>query len=359
VDKATNSRAHDTFSICGRNIGSGHPPFLIAEIAQAHDGSLGMAHAFVDAAAEAGADAVKFQTHIATAESTLDEPFRVRFSRQDQTRYDYWRRMEFSPEHWLGLSDHARERNLVFLSSAFSVEAIELLEKIGVPAWKVGSGEFSSSYLIEAMTATKLPIIFSTGMCTYEDVSRAVHRIVGSGSAIALLQCTSKYPTPLTEVGLNVMNEYRRRFGCPVGLSDHSGTIWPGIATIMRGFDLVEAHLTLDRRMFGPDTTSSLTIAEFRRLSEARSSIWTMDANPIDKDSMARELSTMRSTFTKSVAPSRELSAGTVLTAEMLTMKKPGGGIPESDLPRLVGKRLRRSVNELRILTWDDVQSDS
>src|SRR5688572_15126233 len=116
------------FSIGKKNVGPGFPAFLVAEIAQAHDGSLGLAHAFVDAAADAGADAVKFQTHIAAGESTVEEPFRVRFSQQDETRYQYWKRMEFSADGWRGLAQHAADRGLTFLSSPFSIEAFELLQ---------------------------------------------------------------------------------------------------------------------------------------------------------------------------------------------------------------------------------------
>src|SRR4029078_10326501 len=123
----TRVRQVSRLSIAGRDVGPGSPAMVIAEVAQAHDGSLCLAHAFIDAVADAGADAVKFQTHIAAAESTLDEPFRVRFTQQDATRFDYWRRVEFTPEEWQGLAAHARERGLIFLSSAFSVAAVDLL----------------------------------------------------------------------------------------------------------------------------------------------------------------------------------------------------------------------------------------
>src|SRR5918992_3358857 len=122
---------------------------IIAEVAQAHDGSLGMAHAFIDAIATTGADAVKFQTHIASAESTPTEPWRIQFSRQDTSRYDYWKRMEFTEAQWSGLKQHADERGLIFLSSPFSIEAVELLERVGVAAWKVASGEVSNRPLFE------------------------------------------------------------------------------------------------------------------------------------------------------------------------------------------------------------------
>src|SRR4029077_2662993 len=129
------------FSSIEKNSSSQKRCLIIGEVAQSHDGSLGMAHAFIDAIANAGADAVKFQTHIASAESTLTEPWRVKFSRQDATRYDYWKRMEFTKEQWSGLKLHAEERGLLFLSSPFSLEAVELLEEIGIKAWKVASGE--------------------------------------------------------------------------------------------------------------------------------------------------------------------------------------------------------------------------
>src|SRR3990172_4093535 len=137
---------------------------IIGEVAQAHDGSLGIAHSFIDAIADAGANAVKFQTHIASAESTRAEPWRVAFSRQDASRYDYWKRMEFSEEQWSGLRAHAHERGLLFLSSPFSIEAIQLLRRIGVDAWKVASGEITNPEALAEMTQGGLPIILSTGM---------------------------------------------------------------------------------------------------------------------------------------------------------------------------------------------------
>src|SRR4030095_1630017 len=148
---------------------------IIGEVAQAHDGSLGMAHAYIDAVANAGADAVKFQTHIAAAESTPGEPWRVKFSRQDTTRYDYWKRMEFSEEQWRGLADHANGRGLLFLSSGFSPEAVDLLERVGVPAWKVGSGEVSNPPLLAKMARTGKPVILSSGLSDWDELDAAVN----------------------------------------------------------------------------------------------------------------------------------------------------------------------------------------
>ncbi|MGI9463747.1 MAG: N-acetylneuraminate synthase family protein, partial [Aestuariivirgaceae bacterium] len=152
----------------------GAPCTIIAEVAQAHDGSLGTAHAYIDAAATAGADAVKFQTHIAAAESTPHEPWRVKFSDQDETRYDYWKRMEFTPEQWAGLKRHADDAGLMFLSSAFSLEAVELLKKIGIAGWKVASGEITNLDMVSAMSATGQPMLISTGMSDFDEIDAAV-----------------------------------------------------------------------------------------------------------------------------------------------------------------------------------------
>ena len=143
---------------------SAAPCFIIGEIAQAHDGSLGTAHAYIDAVAATGADAVKFQTHIASEESSALDTWRVKFSRQDATRYDYWKRMEFTAEQWAGLKQHAEEKGLVFLSSPFSLAAIDLLERLGMAAWKVASGEVTNRLFLDAMIATKKPVLVSSGM---------------------------------------------------------------------------------------------------------------------------------------------------------------------------------------------------
>ncbi len=338
-----------------RRVGQGEVCFLIAEVGQAHDGSLGMAHAYVDAAAEAGADAVKFQMHIAQEESTLDEPFRVAFTRQDDTRYAYWKRMEFTREEWAGVAQHARERRLLFLSSAFSVRAVEILHGIGLPAWKVGSGEIASRDLLDAMIDAGGPILLSTGMSGYDEIDATVTGLRSRGVQVGLFQCTTRYPVDLADVGLNVIDELRTRFDCPVGLSDHSGTPFPSLAAIARGANVIEAHIVFDRRMFGPDTRASLTVDEFASLVQARDAFAEMFAHPVDKDEIARVLAPTRKIFGKSVAPVRDLAAGTVLRRELLTVKKPGTGIRGSQIDALIGRRLKREVDARRLLCWADL----
>jgi len=318
--------------------------FIIAEVAQAHDGSLGTAHAYIDAAAKAGADAVKFQTHIAAAESTPDEPWRVRFSYQDDTRYDYWRRMEFTQDQWNGLKRHADERNLVFMSSPFSVAAAELLKKAGIQAWKIASGELNNPLLLESIADSRLPVFVSTGMSKIPEIQGAVDALRAHALDFTLLQCSSVYPCPAEKVGLNLITEYKDRFACPVGLSDHSGTIYPGLAAAMLGIAALEVHITLSRESFGPDVACSVTSPEFRQLVDGIRFIERMKANPVDKDAMANELDETRRIFRKSIVTTRELKAGEPIRAEFLTLKKPGTGLPAERLPHLVGRTLRRSV---------------
>ena len=203
---------------------------IIGEVGLAHDGSLGFAHAFVDEVARAGADAVKFQTHIAEAESTPAEPFRVAFSRKDATRYEYWKRLEFSEAEWRGLADHARDQGLLFLSSPFSREAVQMLTRVGMPMWKVGSGEVGNGPLLDAMAATGRPILLSSGMSDLAELDGSVERVRAAGVPLAVLQCTTAYPCPPERIGLNLLQVFRERYGCYVGLSDHSGTIYPSLA---------------------------------------------------------------------------------------------------------------------------------
>lgn len=329
---------------------------IIGEVAQAHDGSLGMAHAFVDAIAAAGADAVKFQTHLAAAESTPAEPWRVPFSKQDASRYDYWRRMEFTEDQWRGLKEHAEKRGLVFLSSPFSPEAVALLRRIGVRAWKVASGEITSPDVFEPIADTGQPILMSTGMSDMAEIDDAVARMRARNIPFAVMQCTSSYPCPPERVGLNMLSVFRQRYDCPVGLSDHSGVIFPGLAAATLGADVLEVHITLSREMFGPDVAASITTAELNQLVRGVRFIEAAMANAVDKDDVARGLRDVRRLFTKSVVARTDLQAGTILEAAHLAARKPGTGVPAARLGEFVGTRLRRALRENDMLAAGDVE---
>ncbi len=332
------------------------PCLIIGEVAQTHDGSLGTAHAYIDAIAAAGADAVKFQTHIAAAESTPGESWRVKFSKQDETRYEYWQRMEFTPAQWLGLAQHAQERGLIFLSSPFSCEAVDLLEAIGVPAWKVGAGEVSNLPLLDYLTRTGKPVIFSSGMSDWEEMDRAIACVQKASLPFAVLQCTTAYPCPPEQLGLNVIAELRQRYHCKVGLSDHSGTAFAGLAAASLGASIVEVHVAFSRDCFGPDVAASITTAELRELVHGVRFIERALAHPVDKNEMAGAMSDLRRVFGKSIVAARALPAGHVISSADLGFKKPGTGIPAARFGELAGRRLRKPVAADSLLAEDDLE---
>jgi N-acetylneuraminate synthase len=315
-----------------------------------------MGHAFIDAVAAAGADAVKFQTHIAAAESTPEEPWRIKFSRQDATRYDYWKRMEFTEEQWQGLKQHADDCGIVFLSSPFSLEAVELLSRVGVAAWKIPSGETASLQILEQMLASRLPIILSTGMSPLSEIDDVVNRIQERGVPLAVLQCTTAYPCPPEKVGINLISFFRERYHCAVGLSDHSGTIYPGLTAAALGIQLLEVHVTFSRQTFGPDVLASVTMDELQQLVEGVRFIEKMMANPVDKEAIAGKFNELRATFTKSIVARKSLKAGTILKADDLSLKKPGTGIPANRLPEICGRRLKRSVKADTLISENDLE---
>jgi N,N'-diacetyllegionaminate synthase len=340
--------------IFGVNVTNFSRPFIIAEIAQAHEGSLGMAHAYIDAVANSGADAIKFQTHIASSESTLDEPFRIKFSQQDDTRYEYWKRMEFTPVQWKGLKDHASECGLVFLSSAFSADAVEVLDQIDMPAWKVGSGEFWSKELILKMKETGKPLLISTGMSNWSEIDAIVTSMNEDKYPFALLQCTTKYPTAFCEIGINVLEIMQRKYDCPIGFSDHSGSVYPSMLAMAKGAALIEVHVTFHRGMFGPDVKASVTMNELAQIVEARDAFSVICENPLDKDIESTGLSKTRALFVKSLSVKKDLPIGHVITNDDLCLKKPGTGIQPEETSDVIGKILVKSVSSKRLLKWDD-----
>ena len=340
-----------------RLINGNEGAFIIAEIAQAHDGSLGLAHSYIDAVADVGADAVKFQTHIASAESTKNEKFRVPMSGQDNSRFDYWKRMEFTKKQWRDLSMHANERGLVFLSSPFSVDACELLSSIGLSAWKIGSGEVYNHQLINEIIKTKKPILLSTGMSPFSDIDEIYKKLKANTSDFAFFQCTSSYPSPLDQVGLNIIEEFRNRYECHLGLSDHSGTVFPSLAAMSaHAIDLIEVHVVFDKRMYGPDTSSSITIEDLSFLVAANKAFTTMRNYPVDKNLAAQKLEETKQLFTKSLCLINSLEAGELIDVNNLTLKKPGTGIPYSQLDKVVGRRVSNKVLSDRLINWDDLE---
>ncbi|MFN8249248.1 MAG: N-acetylneuraminate synthase family protein [Ferruginibacter sp.] len=331
--------------------------FIIAEIAQAHEGSLGIAHSYIDALAQTGVDAVKFQTHIAEAESSIHEPFRVKFSYEDATRYDYWKRMEFTPEQWAGLKSHCEEKNMEFISSPFSMAAVDLLEKLGVKKYKIGSGEVSNLLMLEKIAGTGKDIILSSGMSSLAELDNTIGFLKPFGNRLSVMQCTTAYPTVAGQWGLNVLPVLKQRYQLPTGFSDHSGDIFSCLAATALGAELLEFHVVFDKAMFGPDAKASLTIEQVKKLVQGVKEITNDLETNLSKES-SEGFAELKKIFQKSLALNKALDKGHVISFYDLEAKKPAGyGINAGDFKNVIGKKLSRNKSAQDFLTEDDLEA--
>jgi N-acetylneuraminate synthase len=267
--------------------------------------------------------------------------------------------MEFTSEQWRGLKQHADDRGILFLSTPFSDRAVDLLQGIGMKVWKAASGEIGNLPLLSRMAATGDPVILSSGMSDWSELDSAVDTVKRNGNALAVLQCTSAYPCPPERVGLNMLEVLNSRYETPVGLSDHSGSIFAGLAAVTLGAEVLEVHVAMSREMFGPDVPASVTTDELRQLVDGVRQIERMIAAPVNKEQMAAELAPLRDLFTKSVVAGFDLSAGTVLEREHLKLKKPGTGLNSSQLPQLLGRRLNRGLRADEFVTLNDIDPET
>jgi len=329
--------------------------FIIAEIAQAHDGSLGILHSYIDALAKAGVDAIKFQTHIAEAESSEHEPFRVNFSYEDKTRYDYWERMGFTFAQWKEIKEHCDEAGVEFISSPFSNAAVDLLEKVGVKRYKIGSGEVNNLLMLEKIARTGKPIILSSGMSSFDEINESVEFLKQRGIETSILQCTTAYPTEPKEWGLDVMDELKERFKLRTGFSDHSGDVYACLAAAARGAEILEFHAVFDKRMFGPDASASMDIDEISFMVKGVRQICESLELKVDKDDNSK-FDTLKGIFEKSLALNKDLLEGHILSFDDLEAKKPKGyGLDASQYESMIGKRLNKDMKKWDFLNLGDI----
>jgi N-acetylneuraminate synthase len=325
---------------------------IIAEIGSVHDGSFGNALRLIDAAADAGADAVKFQTHLAEAESLPDAPAPAYFG--DEPRIAYFNRTGFALDQWKRLAGHAAARDVAFLSSPFSIEAVDLLEQVGVAAYKIPSGEVSNLPLLERVAATGKPVLLSSGMSDWAELDAAVATL-RSGGSLTVMQCSSTYPCPPERVGLNVLREIAERYATPVGFSDHTTGLAAPVAAAALGASVIEKHFTFSRLMYGSDAKHSMPPEDFRVMAAAIREVWVMLARPVDK-SDASDYREMKRIFEKSIVTARPLPAGTLITRDALAFKKPGDGIRAADYRSVLGRRTARALGADHKLASGDLE---
>ena len=334
--------------IAGRMLGP--RVFVIAEIGNNHNGEVDLAERLIDAAAGAGADAVKFQTHIAEAEMLPSTPTPPHF---DEPRWDFTKRMELSRDDHLRVKAFAEERGLVFFSSPFSVEAVELLEEVGVPAYKVASGELTNPPILEAIAATGKPVLLSSGMSGLEDVERAAETLRSRGSDLLVMQCTSNYPCPPELVNLRAMTMMGERLGAPYGLSDHTTGVWASVAAAALGALAVEKHFTVDKSLYGPDHKASLLPEELASLVEGVREVEAALGDGLKERDPS--LDPARATFEKSIVARVAIPRGAVLAPEMLTTKRPGNGISALHFAEIVGRTTTRELEPDHLLEEADL----
>ena len=328
--------------------------FIIAEIGQAHDGSLGIMHSLIEASAKLGVNGIKFQVHIADAESTLDEPFRINFSYEDQTRFDYWRRMQFTPNQWRGIKQKCDQLNVEFMASAFSTEAVDLLEKLQIKRYKVGSGDLNNILLIDKIIKTGKEILLSTGMANNQEIEFVINRIKEAGNKLTLFQCTSNYPTNAEEVNLQVIKTFKEKYKCEVGLSDHSGEIYAALGAVALGADVIEVHVTFSKDMFGPDSMSSLNFEQLENLVKGirfleKARIGDFNTK-VDKD-----FKKLKQTFGRSLYLKKDLKINQTINLEDIEAKKPADlGVNSSEYEKFLGKKALRNLDKGILLKFED-----
>jgi len=338
-----------------RAVGPGAPCFVIAEAGVNHNGDLDLAHALIDVAAGAGADAVKFQTystpHLVT-ERAPKAQYQMIDVADEESQYDMLARLELSELDHVELRDHCKDLRLEFLSSPFDARCADMLDRLGLRAFKLASGELTNLPLLRHVAGLGKPLILSTGMADLDEVRTAVEALRGAGDPpLALLHCVSAYPAPLEDCNLRAMATLAREFGLPVGWSDHTEGTAVAVAAVALGAVIVEKHFTLDRDLPGPDHQASLEPDDLIQLVRAVRAV-----EPALGDGIKRPRACEANTAEvarKSLVAARNLTGGAPLIDGDLIVRRPGTGLPPARLDEVTGRRLRTDVAVGTPLTED------
>lgn len=340
--------------IADKCIGHGQPTFIIAEAGVNHNGDIRLAYQLIDAAAAAGADAVKFQTFKAeklVTKSAKMADYQVQNTGLQQSQLEMLRKLELQYDAHAELKAYAESKGLIFMSTPFDQDGIDFLRELGVVAFKAGSGDLTNLPYLQKMAGQGLPMIISTGMAVMQECVDAVDAIRAVGDpGLVVLHCTTNYPCPEHEVNLRAMNSMGAELECLVGYSDHTdGILVPQLA-VAAGACVIEKHFTLDRNMEGPDHRASLEPHELKAMVEAIRMVEAIMGHG-NKVPNASELGIMEAAR-KSIIAKVDIPAGTLITADMLDIKRPGTGISPKKMFDLVGKRSKVAIDADAIITW-------
>lgn len=324
--------------------------YIIAELGNTHDGSLGLAKQMIHAASECGVNAVKIQTHIFDAESLPNAPNPPYF--KGESRKQYFERTAFTRDQYLELIATAQvECGVDFLSSPFSIEAVDFLDSMGMKIFKIPSGEVSNTPLLRHVAKTGKPVFLSSGMSSWAELDLAVETLRDNGcEKLTLLQCVSSYPCPAKDAGLNVMELMRKRYALDVGYSDHTMGLAIPLAAVTLGATVIEKHFTLSKKMYGSDAKNSMEPSEFASMVQGIRDIESAMSHKVDKDKIVEELAEMKHVFEKSIVSIRDIPAGTKIDETMIAVKKPGNGIPARMYDKVLGKVANVTIKENQLI---------
>jgi len=339
----------DWVDIAGHKVGSGQPCFIIAEAGINHNGDMKRAKMLIDAAVNCLADAIKFQTHLPECEMLSEVPTAEYVG---EPLFDLLKRVELSKRDHVELKDYATDKGILFLSTPFSREAVDLLEEIGVEAYKVGSGEMTNLPLLEHIATKGKPILLSTGMSTTEEIKESVTFLRQFTESLVILHCASSYPARYEDLNLGFIKRLKKEFGLPVGISDHSVGIYSALAAVALGACVVEKHFTIDRNWPGPDQKASLTPPE---LAELVKGVRTIEKALGDAKRVTPEELEIQKMARESVVSLVDIPKGAVIRENMVWVKRPGVGIPAKDLGKVIGKKARQYIKANNSITWEDL----
>jgi N,N'-diacetyllegionaminate synthase len=338
--------------IQGREISNSAPSFIIAEAGVNHNGSMDLAFKLIDEAKSAGADCVKFQTfntELCESKYALKPDY---FSGRDGklSKKDFSKSLEFDKAQFRDLKQYCDEKDIIFLSMAADYLSFEILMDIGCPAIKIGSSDTLNFPLFKLIGESKIPVIYSTGISTLENVRAGVDYLYKSGvENVSILQCTSQYPAPFKDINLNVMSEYKKEFGIPVGLSDHSQGLHIPFAAVGMGAKIIEKHFTLSRNLPGVDHVASVEPLELKEMVSGIREIEEAMGDGLKeiKDSEKEHLQTMR----KSLFSLNSIKKGEILTLKNVGAKRPNGGMLPTAIDALLGKTAKVDIDEDEYIT--------
>ena len=329
----------EPITVGGRRIGYGSPAFLIAEAGINHNGDVDLALRMIDAAAAAGADAVKFQTFTAAGFISRSNPY-----------FDLFKRCELSRDEFATLARRARERNIMFLSTPLDEDSVDLLDDLGVPAFKIASCDVTHIPLLRHVGAKRKSVLLSTGTATLTETMIAVDTLMDAGAAgVAVFHCVSNYPAEPASVNLRAIPRMAEALGRPVGFSDHTIGIEVPLAAVAIGASMIEKHFTLDKDMEGPDHKLSADPEEFKRMAAA---IRTVEQALGNDQKAPVESAEMIGILRRSLVAKRAIAEGTVIARDMVTAKRPGTGIPPAQLELVIGRRAVTDFSEDELLDW-------